>query len=117
MQVVQFCVSRRAIFIQPRHRVVHLDHRLEFLTVDHAPCMPARPDRFGVVTLRQAVVGRREALGVVIRKSSRRRKRSESDVFQEPSGRRRRTLVPSSVGVDLVSRLVGRMDISASLGL
>src|SRR5215831_2451356 len=49
-----------------------------------------------------------------LRKSSRRRNGSVSAVFPNPNARRRRTPAPSTVGLDLMSRLTGRMDMSAS---
>src|SRR5882762_7311397 len=45
------------------------------------------------------------------RKSSRRRNGSKSDVLPNPNARRRCTPAPSSVGLDLMSRLTGRIDI------
>src|SRR5438874_4979211 len=46
-----------------------------------------------------------------LRKSSRRRKGSKSEVLPNPNARRRCTPAPSSVGLDLISRLTGLMDI------
>src|SRR4030081_211128 len=48
------------------------------------------------------------------RKSSSSRNGSKSDVFPKPKARRRCTPAPSRVGLDLTSRLTGRMDILAS---
>src|SRR5499426_3625273 len=49
-----------------------------------------------------------------LRKSSRRRKGSKSDVLPNPNARRNRTPAPSSAGLDLLSRLIGRIDIFGS---
>src|SRR5262245_52825351 len=49
-----------------------------------------------------------------LRKSSRRRKGSKSDVLPKPNARRSRTPAPSSAGLDLLSRLTGRIDIFGS---
>src|SRR5438874_5982213 len=49
-----------------------------------------------------------------LRKSSRRRKGSKSDVLPKPKARRRCTPAPSRVGLALMSRLTGRMDMLAS---
>src|ERR1700730_10075198 len=49
-----------------------------------------------------------------LRKSSRRRNGSKSDVLPKPNARRRCTPAPSSVGLDLISRLTGRIDMIAS---
>src|SRR5215470_13783841 len=49
-----------------------------------------------------------------LRKSSRRRNGSKSDVLPKPNARRNRTPAPSSVGLDLLSRLTGRIDIFRS---
>src|SRR5678809_115035 len=49
-----------------------------------------------------------------LRKSSRRRNGSKSDVFPNPKARFSRTPAPSSVGLDLLRRLIGRIDILAS---
>src|SRR5436309_6067043 len=49
-----------------------------------------------------------------LRKSSSRRKGSNSDGSPKPKARRRCTPAPSSVGLERTSRLTGRMDIEAS---
>src|SRR6266404_3923803 len=49
------------------------------------------------------------------RKSSSNRNGSKSDVLPKPKARRRCTPAPSSVGLDLISRLIGRRDIASSL--
>src|SRR5262249_19425491 len=49
-----------------------------------------------------------------LRKSSRRRNGSKSDVLPKPNARRNRTPAPSSAGLDLLSRLTGRIDIFGS---
>src|SRR5215472_8068124 len=49
-----------------------------------------------------------------LRKSSRRRNGSKSDVLPNPNARRNRTPAPSSAGLDLLSRLTGRIDIVGS---
>src|SRR5882762_8733265 len=46
-----------------------------------------------------------------LRKSSRSRNGSKSDVLPKPNARRRWTPAPSRVGLDLMSRLTGRIDI------
>src|SRR6266581_1306889 len=46
-----------------------------------------------------------------LRKSSSRRNGSNSFVFPKPNARRRCTPAPSRVGLDLISRLTGRIDI------
>src|SRR5579884_840084 len=46
-----------------------------------------------------------------LRKSSRRRNGSKSEVLPKPNARRRCTPAPSRVGLDLMSRFTGRMDI------
>src|SRR5262249_17103042 len=46
------------------------------------------------------------------RKSSRSRNGSNSDVLPNPNARRKCTPAPSSVGLDLLSRLIGLMDMS-----
>src|ERR1700722_7432404 len=56
----------------------------------------------------------RYSRGTSLRKSSRRRKGSNSDVLPKPNARRRCTPAPSRVGLDLMSRLTGRMDNLAS---
>src|SRR5712692_4856308 len=50
-----------------------------------------------------------------LRKSSRRRKGSKSEVLPKPNARRRCTPAPSRVGLALMSRLTGRMDMLASV--
>src|ERR1700691_1200724 len=49
-----------------------------------------------------------------LRKSSRSRNGSKSEVLPKPKARRRCTPAPSRVGLDLMSRLTGRMDMGAS---
>src|SRR5438309_11809078 len=49
-----------------------------------------------------------------LRKSSRRRNGSKSDVLPKPNARRRCTPAPSRVGLARASRLTGRMDMFAS---
>src|SRR5215470_3150080 len=49
-----------------------------------------------------------------LRKSSRSRNGSNSDVLPNPNARRSRTPAPSSAGLDLLSRLTGRIDIFRS---
>src|SRR5499426_3405234 len=49
-----------------------------------------------------------------LRKSSRSRNGSKSDVLPNPNARRSRTPAPSSAGLDLLSRLTGRIDIFGS---
>src|SRR5262249_25514298 len=46
-----------------------------------------------------------------LRKSSKRRKGSNSEVLPKPNARRRRTPAPSMVGLAWLSRLIGRSDI------
>src|SRR5882724_8948844 len=46
-----------------------------------------------------------------LRKSSSSRNGSKYEVLPKPKARRRCTPAPSSVGLDLISRLMGRMDI------
>src|SRR5215831_4024685 len=46
-----------------------------------------------------------------LRKSSRSRKGSKSEVLPKPKARRRWTPAPSRVGLDLIKRLIGRNDI------
>src|SRR5262245_6781258 len=52
-----------------------------------------------------------------LRKSSRSRNGSKSDVAPKPNARRRCTPAPSSVGLALISRLIGRMDMVRSLSV
>src|SRR5487761_177553 len=49
-----------------------------------------------------------------LRKSSRRRNGSKSEVLPKPNARRRCTPAPSSAGLALTSRLTGRRDILTS---
>src|SRR4051812_40283853 len=49
-----------------------------------------------------------------LRKSSRRRNGSKSDVAPKPNARRRCTPAPSRVGLALTSRFTGRIDIGTS---
>src|SRR5437016_1006709 len=49
-----------------------------------------------------------------LRKSSRRRNGSKSEVLSKPKARRRCTPAPSRVGLALISRLIGRIDILVS---
>src|ERR1700690_3926817 len=49
-----------------------------------------------------------------LRKSSRSRNGSKSDVLPNPNARRRCTPAPSRVGLDLMSRLTGRRDMLGS---
>src|SRR6266849_176953 len=49
-----------------------------------------------------------------LRKSSRRRNGSKSEVLPKPKARRKCTPAPSSVGLDLMRRLTGRRDMDAS---
>src|SRR4051794_27878546 len=52
-----------------------------------------------------------------LRKSSSRRKGSNSDGSPKPNARRRCTPAPSSVSLERTSRLTGRMDMEASYGI
>src|SRR6266853_3888367 len=49
-----------------------------------------------------------------LRKSSRSRNGSKSDVLPKPKARRKCTPAPSRVGLDLINRLMGRSDIFVS---
>src|SRR6266853_5788184 len=49
-----------------------------------------------------------------LRKSSKSRNGSKSDVLPNPNARRKCTPAPSSVGLDLIRRFTGRMDMEAS---
>src|ERR1700731_1303591 len=49
-----------------------------------------------------------------LRKSSRRRKGSKSEVLPKPNARRRCTPAPSRAGLDLMSRMTGRRDMLTS---
>src|SRR6266403_3241540 len=56
----------------------------------------------------------RSSSGISLRKSSRRRNGSKSDVLPKPKARRKCTPAPSRVGLDLINRLMGRSDILVS---